>query len=288
MNSAIHQNELAARRLGAALPPLVVGAQRIAATVMMGAHGLRRAGPGEDFWAYRSYTFGDSAQRIDWRKSARSDETFIRDNEWDVANTLWLWINRGRRMEFKSHLASETKANHAQILGLAMAALALRAHERVGILGGGRRASSGPHMLSTLAASLQACNDGVLPSPTRIQRRSVVLLISDFLDEPEDVHKALSRLSENGMSGVLVQISDPAEETLPYEGRIEFHALDLPMRWRSRKTQDLREDYAKAFADQREAIRDSAQRLGFGFLVHRTDKPLTQTVLALHHRLGSR
>jgi uncharacterized protein (DUF58 family) len=288
VTSPVHQNELAGRRLGEALPPLVVAAQRIAATVMMGAHGLRRAGPGEDFWAYRSYSFGDSAQRIDWRKSARSDETFIRDNEWDVANTLWFWVNRGPRMDFRSHLAEQTKANHAQVLGLAIAALALRAHERVGVLGSGRRASSGPHMLSTLAASLQSGNDGSLPSPARIQRRSVALLVSDFLDEPELVRKAVTRLSENGMSGMLVQVTDPAEETLPYEGRIEFHALDVPIRWRARKTQDLREDYAQAFKEHRETIRDIAQRLGFGFLVHRTDKPLTQTVLALHHRLGTR
>ncbi len=288
MISSIHHNELSARRLGAALPPLVVAAERIAATVMMGAHGLRRAGAGEDFWAYRSYSFGDSAQRIDWRKSARSDEIFIRDNEWDVANTLWLWVNRGPRMEFKSHLAEQTKANHAQTLGLAMAALALRAHERVGMLGSGKRASAGPHMLSSLAATLQAGNDGAVPSPGRIQRRSVVLLVSDFLEEPDLIRKALNRLSENGMNGILVQITDPAEESLPYEGRIEFHALDLPMRWRARKTQDLREDYAKAFMEQREAVKDIAQRSGFGFVIHRTDKPLTQTVLTLHQRLGTR
>ena len=127
-----HNLEGHARRLGAALPPLVVKAERIAATVMLGAHSLRRAGPGETFWAYRNYALGDPTQRIDWRKSAKVDEALIRENEWEAANTLWLWIDASPRMNFKSSLADETKSHHAQVLGLAMAALALRAHERVG------------------------------------------------------------------------------------------------------------------------------------------------------------
>ena len=79
------------------LPPLLVKAERVAATVMLGVHGRKRAGPGENFWAYRNYSFGDSTQRIDWHKSSKSDSVFIRENEWEAANTLWLWSNLGPR-----------------------------------------------------------------------------------------------------------------------------------------------------------------------------------------------
>ena len=277
-----------ARVLGETLPPLVVQAERIAATVMMGNHGLRRAGPGENFWAYRVYAAGDSTQRIDWHKSAKTEQTFIRDNEWEAANTLWVWANLGLRMAFKSHLASETKRHHAQVISLAMASLALRAHERVGQLGSGLRASYGRHVLPQLGQTMSLGNDGALPKPNALQRRSTALLVSDFLDEPQTINQALVGLAESGMKGHLVQVTDPAEETLPYDGRMEFLGLDTALRYRANKVAALREDYAKAFLEQREMVRAAARRVGWTMTVHHTDKPLAATVLALHNRIGVR
>ena len=83
------------------LPPLLVEAERIAATIMQGIHGRKRSGPGESFWQYRAYGFGDSTSRIDWRKSARSSHVFIRENEWEAANTLWLWASPLKSMDLQ-------------------------------------------------------------------------------------------------------------------------------------------------------------------------------------------
>jgi uncharacterized protein (DUF58 family) len=278
--------EFRARQLGASLPPMVVKAERIAATVMLGSHGLRRAGAGESFWAYRNYAFGDSTQRIDWRQSAKGDETFIRENEWEAANTLWLWANLGPRMNFKSHLAAETKREQAQVLALAMAALSLRAHERVGLLGTGERASYGRHMLSKLALRFAQSEADQLPQASALQRRSTALLVSDFLEEPAIIEKALTALAASGMRGHLLQINDPAEETLPYEGRTDFIGLDVPLRFKATRVQGIRAAYAAAFAAQREALRAIARRLGWSFSLHHTDKPLAATVLALYQRMG--
>ena len=253
---------------------------------MLGAHGLRRSGPGETFWAYRNYAFADSTQRIDWRKSAKADETLIRENEWEAANTLWLWVDTSPRMNFRSRLASETKTHHAQVLGLAMAALALRAHERVGMMGSGERASYGRHVLPKLAYALSENRADGLPMPNRMQRRSTLLLVSDFLMEPEALQRSLTALAESGMRGHLLQVNDPAEETLPYEGRIDFLGLDLAARFRAAKVQSLRSDYAAAFDLHRKTVKDMARRLGFTFSLHRTDKPLAQAVLALHQLMG--
>ena len=283
---APHETEFSARRLGAALPPLVVKAERIAATVMMGSHGLRRAGAGETFWAYRDYTFGDSTQRIDWRKSAKGDDTLIRENEWEAANTLWLWASLGPRMKFKSHLATETKRHHAEVLALAMAALALRAHERVGLLGSGERASYGRHMLSKLALGLSHGSSNDLPQPNLIQRRSSVLLVSDFLDEPAAIEKSLTALASSGMHGHLVQVTDPAEESLPYDGRMDFIGLDVATRYRATRAEGLRKAYQEAFSAHRNALHNMARKLGWSFNLHRTDQPLAATVLALYQRLA--
>ena len=68
-------------------------------------------GVGEDFWQYRLYTGGDPANRIDWRKSARTHKVLIRENEWAAVNTLWLWADAGRGMSFRSHLARSPRAS---------------------------------------------------------------------------------------------------------------------------------------------------------------------------------
>ena len=270
------------------LPPLLVKAERVAATVMLGVHGRKRAGPGENFWAYRNYSFGDSTQRIDWHKSSKSDSVFIRENEWEAANTLWLWSNLGPRMDFKSHLATETKKERAQILQLAMASLAIRAHERIGTLGSPRRANTGQMALRQMAEHVSKTNDHPLPVPTATQRQSAAVLISDFLDEPELIKRAIAPLAESGVRGHLVQITDPAEETLPYDGRIEFLGLDQSAKFLANKTQDLRARYVEAFAAQRESVRQIATRLGWSFAVHHTNEQPSKCLQALHLRVSDR
>jgi uncharacterized protein (DUF58 family) len=275
-----------AEQLSQNLPPLLVKAERIAATVTLGVHGRRRAGPGENFWQYRNYSFGDSTQRIDWHRSAKSDTVFIRDNEWEAANTLWLWSNNNPRMDFKSHLAAETKKDSAQILQLALASLAIRAHERIGALGSPHRASVGKSALRQMSEWCNQTHENALPKPTHLQRQSAAVLISDFLDDPDEIKRSLTPLAQSGVRGHLVQIADPAEETLPYEGRVEFLGLDMPSRFLASKTQNLRERYTKAYADHRETLRQLAQRLGWSFMVHRTDQPLVGCLMALHARVG--
>ena len=284
--TAPNQAEFRARKLGDALPPLVVRAERIAASVMQGSHGLRRAGVGETFWAYRPYGFGDSTQRIDWRKSAKTDEPFIKDNEWQTANTLWLWVNLGPRMKFMSHLAGEPKQDQAEVMGLALAALSLRAHERVGLLGSEARASFGRDVLSRIAFTMSKGNDGTMPSPSKLQRRSTALIVSDFLEEPQTLNQKLRMIAESGMRGHLLQVTDPAEESLPYSGRMDFLGLDVRERFKAGKAQSLRDAYVKAFQNQRAEVQSIARKLGFSFHLHHTDQSLSATVLRLYQRMS--
>ena len=275
-----------AEHLSQSLPPLLVKAERIAATVILGVHGRRRAGPGENFWQYRNYSFGDSTQRIDWHRSAKSDAVYIRDNEWEAANTLWLWSNAGPRMDFKSHLATETKRDAAQTLQLTLASLAIRAHERIGVIGSLHRAAHGRLALRQMAEHCEVQNDAPLPKPTSMQRQSAAVLISDFLDDPADIKAALTPLAQSGVRGHLVQIADPAEETLPYGGRVEFLGLDSAQKYLAPKTENLREKYVAAYQAQRESTKQLAARLGWSFTVHRTDQPLTKCLLALHAKVS--
>ena len=274
-----------AQAASAALPALLVRAERVAATVILGVHGRKRSGPGENFWQYRPYDFGDSIQRIDWRKSGKSDRILIRENEWEAANTLWLWANLGPRMTYRSKLAQDTKAERATILSLALASLALRGHERVGVLGTGSRPVLGRNNLETVAKNFFTNRDP-LPPPASRKRQSSALLVSDFLDDPHDIARALGPLAEAGLKSHLVMIADPAEETLPWVGHIRYEGLDRPHSFRAPKSESLRDDYAKALREQRQAVASLAASIGFTLTHHRTDQPLTPALLALHDRLG--
>jgi uncharacterized protein (DUF58 family) len=250
--------------------------------VILGEHGRKRAGPGESFWQYRPYSFGDSTQRIDWHKSARSDRVFIRENEWEAANTLWVWASPSVSMDFRSHLSQVTKRERARLLALAAASLALRAQERVSALGSPYAPDHARGQLVKIAGWFLTGEGTPLPSFTRMPRFSSAVMAGDFFEPMADITRAVTPIAAAGVKGHLVQVVDPAEETLPYAGRVEFHDMAGPLKFLSSKTETLREAYAEKLANHRGALRDLCNRIGWSFSIHRTDESPTRLLLSLH------
>src|ERR1700692_1566554 len=106
----------AGRTLAASMPRLIMEARRVAATIIHGLHGRRRAGPGENFWQYRRFMSGEPAARVDWRRSARDDHLYVREQEWEAAHTVWIWPDRSPSMVFSSPIARETKLDRALVV----------------------------------------------------------------------------------------------------------------------------------------------------------------------------
>src|SRR4030088_2236152 len=88
--------------LAASMPRLILEARRIAATIIHGLHGRRRAGSGENFWQYRRFVSGEPAQNVDWRRSARDDHLYVREREWEASHTVWIWPECYPSMAFAS------------------------------------------------------------------------------------------------------------------------------------------------------------------------------------------
>jgi uncharacterized protein (DUF58 family) len=273
------------------LPELLLDAQRIAATVAHGIHGRRRAGPGETFWQFRQFQSSDAAQLIDWRRSAGSDHLFVREREWEAAHTVWLWPDLSASMDFKSHIAGVTvsKRDRALVLTLAMAELLVRGGERVALMGltpptASRKATS--RMAEIIAAHAgSALLAASLPPKTRLSRFSGALLFSDFLDPIADIRGRIDEIAAAGVGGHLVQVLDPAEETLPYEGRTEFLGLEGDERWIADRSESLRPEYQRRLAAHRAELIEMTQRIGWSFMVHHTDRPASEPLLALLMRL---
>lgn len=278
-----------AHALADRLPDLVLEAQRVANTVAQGMHGRRRAGPGETFWQFRQFQSSDAATVIDWRRSASSDHLYVREREWEAAHTVWLWPDLSSSMIFHSTLSTTTKRDRALLLMLALAEMLVRGGERVGLLGL-TQPSASRKATAVLAETLAAHADdpAVLasqPPRARLSRFSTAILIGDFLDPPETTIERLNEIAAHGLTGHLVQVLDPAEETLPYHGRTEFVGVEGRERWIADRAETLREAYQQRFAAHRAALQTACGRLGWSFLVHHTDRSPTEPLLTLLMRL---
>jgi uncharacterized protein (DUF58 family) len=288
-SASVFKLEGEAHALADRLPELLLEALRVANTVAHGIHGRRRAGTGETFWQFRQFQGGDPATVIDWRRSASSDTLYVREREWEASHTFWLWPDVSPSMAFRSHLAPVAKRDRALVLILAAAELLVRAGERIALLGltlpmASRKATS--RMAEALVA-----NEGAealrasLPPKARLSRFSSAILVSDFLDPPEEIAQRLNQMAEGDVQGHLVQVLDPAEETLAYEGRMEFRSPEGSERWIADRVETLRDAYQQKLAAHRERVEEAARRIGWSFMVHHTDRPAAEPLLNLVMRL---
>jgi len=267
------------------MPALLIESQRIAHTVAHGTHGRRRAGPGETFWQFRHYDQNDAASGIDWRRSAASDTLYVREREWEAAHTAWLWVDLSPSMRFRSPLAKTSKESRAVVLALALAELLARGGERVGLMGG--QVFTGRAAARRVAEILMAdTSETSLPPNARLSRFSECLLFSDFLEPVPEMTARFEEIAAQGVRGHLIEILDPAEETLPYAGRTEFAASEGRDRMIAGRAETLREDYQERLKRHRADLAEAARRLGWSFLVHHTDRPPEEAVLAIHSRLA--
>ena len=276
-----------AEELAAGLPPLLVAAERVAATVSQGVHGRRRVGQGETFWQFRRYQPGDEIGRIDWRQSAKSMRVFVRENEWEAAESVWLWCDGSPSMSFSSHLSRATKAERAQLLALALAVLLVRGGEHVALLGADRRPSTGRATLTRLSHGLG--RDGTtasLPPLVDLPRYAQIVVIGDLLAPIEDIEAMVRHFTNRGVRGHLLQVLDPAEETLPFAGHTLFEGLEDEGTMLTRRAEELRRAYVARLAAHRAAIADFARAARWRLGQHHTDRPAQEALMALYVALA--
>jgi len=280
-----------AEQLSATLPPLLLAAERVAATVAQGVHGRRRVGQGETFWQYRDYQPGDPTPSIDWRRSAQSDRVFVRQTEWEAAQSIWFWRDASPSMDWRSTRELPTKRERCELLALALMVLMIRAGEHVTLLGTGLAPAAGRGTLGRLATVLErddlAAGAGAsLPPLEPLPRSAQVVLLGDFLAPLDDIARCLRGYAERGVAGHLVQVLDPAEETLPYEGRVRFEGLEGESPWLLSRVDGVRQDYQHRLEAQMEGLRTIAQRTGWRCTWHRTDRPPQTALLAIYGALA--
>jgi uncharacterized protein (DUF58 family) len=286
-----------AEETAAALPPLLVAAERIAATVAQGVHGRRRVGQGESFWQFRQYEPGDAAGRIDWRESAKSQRLYVRETEWEAAQSVWLWRDASPSMDYSSapYVSGgdwSSKRERAELIVVALASLLVRGGERLALLGSGAPPLSGRIALTRLVDLIErdgphaASARAGLPTIEPLPRAGQLVLVGDFLAPIEETQKMVAGYAAAGVGGHLLQIVDPAEEDLPFDGRVRFAGVEERDELLIGRVETIREAYAGRVQEHRASLQDVTQRAGWSFSTHRTDRPPYLALLALHAALA--
>ena len=276
------------RKLAARVPRLILEARRVASTIIHGLHGRRRAGPGENFWQYRRFVNGEPSNSVDWRRSARDDHLYVREREWEASHTIWLWADRSPSMDFNSHLTEWSKLDRALVVSFALAEVLVQGGERVGIPEI-MRPTSNRNIIEKMAQTIvhDTSERPSLPPNFSPAPFSEVLLLSDFWSPISEFRRIIGQLAARGARGHVVQVVDPAEESFPYMGRVEFVEPEGLGSITAGRAETWRNEYQTLVANHRAALRAECEQFGWSFTVHRTDRGPTELLFALHARMGA-
>ncbi len=277
-----------AEELAATLPALQVAAEHVAATIAQGVHGRRRVGQGEAFWQFRRFETGDARQRIDWRQSAKSQHLFVRETEWEAAQSVWLWRDCSPSMHYRSSAELLPKVARAEVLLIALMVLLVEGGERIALLGNPERPTTGRPALNRLAQAILDRDEpgSSMPENTPLPRHATVVLIGDFLAPLEETDAVLRRYAAMGVSGYVLQVLDPAEVTMPFRGRSRFSGLEAEGDLMVGKAEGLRDAYLERLDNHVVALATLVGAIGWSFSTHCTDRPPQPALLALYTNLA--
>ena len=276
----------AAESLAAGLPPLMVRAERLASAVSLGMHGRRKAGMGQSFWQFHHYRSGDAANAIDWRQSAKSEHLYVRERESEGAQSVYLWRDGSPSMRFSS--GGDSKIDRANLLALALGVLLVRGGERIALFGEREAPANSRAAYRRIGYALgeRLPADDAVPPDASLPRNAQFVWFGDFLAPIEEVEFAIRKLTRVNAGGRLVHIVDPAEEDFPYTGRTRFEAVKGEQSRILGRAESVASEYRARFKAHSEAVSLLARKLGWNYLVHRTDRPPQTALVALYADLG--
>lgn len=260
-------------------------------------NGLHRApffGASIDFAEHRGYTVGDDIRRVDWRLYARTDRYYVKQYEADTNTNFSVLLDVSKSMGFSSQGVS--KLEYGSFLAACLAYLSHRQRDRVGIITFDQEVvtyvpPSAKHfnvLLQTLDRSRPERPGRILSvlnqAAEHFKRRSLVALISDLYENPDDLLEALKPYSFLGNDLVVFHVLDPAEIDFPYRDASRFADLEsgeeVPV-----VPEVFAEQYRKMIRDHIEALRAKCSEARIDYVQLNTSKPLDE---ALFHYLGNR
>lgn len=283
----------------ARLDGLELKARMIVEGYVSGWHKSPYHGFSVEFAEHRDYVPGDDLRYVDWKVYGKSDRYYLKQYDEETNFACHLLVDTSESMSYRSEPTAWTKLAFAQHLAAALAYLVIRQQDAVGLatfdhaVGQVLRPASTPMHLSQLCALLDRAEPGgesaigpiLHELAERFKRRGLVIILSDFFDDPEAVQLGLKHFRHRRHDVLLLQIIDPAEQDFPFTEPTLFHGLE---RWPDQMTDPraLRSAYQSEFADFLRSLQGGARDLRMDYQLLRTDQPLEAALsLVLSHRL---
>jgi len=269
------------------MPALMARANDVAQSVLGGAHNLKKAGQGDAFWQYREYDPSDRPQDIDWRQSGKTDRVFVRQKEKQSAQKYYIWAQHNHAMDYQSDKALMPKQEAAHILSLALAQMIIKSGDSVCAYQSHDVAGRSEKAMMNLLISLTAQNTDDVPrvNDRHLEKNAGVILVGDFLaplNQIEELTKIFARIDKVH----LIQLLDPAERSLAYQGRMIFQS---PSQTASNKNehlvenvQSVRATYQKRLDDHIAAIKNLCMRQNWSYFYHQTDSDIRDTLYEIY------
>lgn len=293
------------------LPALQALAEKAVMSILHGAHSQYHPGTGEKFWQFRPYVQGDRPQDIDWKQTAKTQGVFIKQKEWQTTQTSVFWCSTAPSMRFSSKVKRPEKLTAARVLTLALAMMMTRAGEQISTLGSrktGRSAQAvqelGLHLLSDKqskdsksSAAQKSIAAAALPETlgSPLPRHAFFVAIGDFLEPLENIEQSFKQFSAQSDGGLIVQILDPAELELPYDGRVLFRDMHGSALEQIENVGAVRDIYKERIESHNALLAKLCKEQKWNYILHRTDTDYKATLAAiweilsfqsLNHQIG--
>ncbi len=280
------------------LKGLELKARMIVEGYVSGMHKSPYHGFSVEFAEHREYVPGDDLRYVDWKVFGKSDRIYLKQYDEETNFVCHLLVDTSESMAYKSDQAMFSKLEYAQHVAAALAYLIIHQQDSVGLATFDNTVSQFLRPASTAAQLRLICHTLEL-SPTkgesaigpifhdlaeRIKRRGLVVILSDFFDDPETLMMGLKHFWHRRHDVILLQVIDPAEQDFTFVDPTLFRGLEN-LGEQLTEPRALRKAYQREFEAFLKTIRSGARDLHMDYVFLRTDQPLE---VALHEFLSRR
>ena len=268
---------------------LGMNARFIVEGYMAGEHKSPYRGFAIEFAQHREYAPGDDVRHLDWKVQAKTERYYIKQYEQETNFVAHLLLDGSESMKYGSGEIS--KLEYGKMMAACLAYLILHQRDAVALgifdeevqeyLPRSDNRDNLFRIMDRLAGFEPLRGTRLAPvlhgMAGQIKRKGIVIVISDFFDDEEELLQSVQHLRFKGHEVIMMQVLDPCEIDFPFTGNVEFEGLeDLPL-IRTRPSQ-IKKSYHREFEKFRERLRSDVERHQCHFVGVRTDQALDEVL----------
>lgn len=271
----------------ATLTGLDLKARMIVEGFVTGLHKSPYHGFSVEFAEHREYVTGDDLRHVDWKVFAKSDRFYVKQYEEETNFACHIVVDASQSMAYRSKAAALSKLEYAKHLAAALAYIVVQQQDAAGLVTFGPqvdqflKASSQPahlkyllHVLEHAQPSGETALGPVLHDiAERIRKRGLIIILSDFFDDPQTLLLGLKHLRHRRHDVSLMQIVDPAEQDFPFDEPTLFKGLEVPAQVMS-EPRSIRAAYRQEFEAFLKTTQQQAHDLNMEYALIRSDQAL--------------